>query len=53
MVLAGIAMQESIGRDLVWADYFTVAGAVLALVGLYVSVNQLMTTAPLALAVRK
>jgi len=53
MALVGLAMQESIGRDLVWADYFTVGGAVLALVGLYVSANQLMTNAPLALAVRK
>ena len=53
MALVGLATQESIGRDLVWADYFTVAGAVLALVGLYVSANQLMTNAPLALAVRK
>lgn len=53
MALVSVAMQESAGRDLVWADYFTVGGAVLALVGLYVSANQLMTNAPLALAVRK
>jgi hypothetical protein len=53
MLLVGIAVQESSGRALVLADYFTVGGAVLALVGLYVSANQLMTNAPLALAVRK
>jgi hypothetical protein len=53
MALVGVAVQESAGRTLVWADYFTVGGAVLALVGLYVSANQLMTNAPLALAVRK
>lgn len=53
IALVGVAVQESAGRSLVWADYFTVGGAVLALVGLYVSVNQLMTNAPLALAVRK
>jgi len=53
MALVGLAVQEGAARTLVWADYFTVGGAVLALVGLYVSVNQLMTNAPLALAVRK
>lgn len=53
IALVGVAVQESAGRTLVWADYFTVGGAVLALVGLYVSANQLMTNAPLALAVRK
>lgn len=53
VALVGIAVQESATRPLVWADYFTVGGAVLALVGLYVSANQLMTNAPLALAVRK
>lgn len=53
IALVGVAVQESAGRSLVWADYFTVGGAVLALVGLYVSANQLMTNAPLALAVRK
>lgn len=53
MAMVGLAMQESVGRSLVWADYLTVGGAVLALVGIYVSANQLMTNAPLALAVRK
>lgn len=53
MALVGLAVQEGAGRPLVWADYFTVGGAILALVGLYVSVNQLMTNAPLALAIRK
>lgn len=53
MALVGLAVQEGVGRPLVWADYFTVGGAILALVGLYVSANQLMTNAPLALAIRK
>lgn len=53
MALVGLAVQEGASRPLVWADYFTVGGAVLALVGLYVSINQLMTNAPLALAIRK
>lgn len=53
MGLVVLAAQETAGRPLVWADFFTVGGAVLALVGLYVSVNQLMTNAPLALALRK
>ena len=47
-----LAGQGDIGRDLVWMDYFTVLGAVLALIGLYVSVNQLMANAPRALATR-
>jgi len=53
MALVGLAMHESVGRDLVWADYFTAAGAVLAMVGLYAAANQLMTNAPMALAIRK
>lgn len=53
MALVGLAMHESGGRDLVWADYFTAAGAVLAMVGLYAAANQLMTNAPMALAIRK
>ena len=55
VLLAAVALaaQHESARVLVWADYFTVSGAVLALVGLYVSVNQLMTNAPLALAIRK
>jgi len=46
------AAGEAAGRALVWADYFTVAGGVLSLVGLYAAANQLMTNAPFALAVR-
>lgn len=53
MGMTALAMQEGIGRPLVWADYLTVGGTVLALVGIYISANQLMTNAPLALAVRK
>lgn len=53
MVLVVLAVQEGGSRALVWADYFTVGGAVLALIGLYVSSNQLMTNAPMALAMRK
>ena len=53
MGMVALAMQEGAARTLVWADYLTVGGAVLALVGIYVSANQLMTNAPLALAVRK
>ena len=53
MALVGLAVQEGAARLLVWADYFTVGGAILALVGLYVSANQLMSNAPMALAVRK
>lgn len=53
MALVGLAVQEGAARTLVWADYFTASGAILALVGIYVSVNQLMTNAPMALAIRK
>lgn len=53
MAMVGLAMQDAAVRALVWADYLTVGGAVLALVGLYVSANQLMINAPLALAIRK
>lgn len=53
MLLTGIAALQVAERPLVWADYFTAGGAVLALLGLYVSANQLMTNAPMALAIRK
>ena len=43
----GISVATWVGMD-----YFTVLGAVLALIGLYVSVNQLMANAPRALATR-
>lgn len=46
------AAGSDLDRPLVWADYVTVGGGVLALLGLYVAANQLMTNAPLALAVR-
>lgn len=50
--VAVLAMQQDGGRALFWIDYLTVAGATLALLGLYVSANQLMTTAPAAVSLR-
>jgi hypothetical protein len=49
-ILAG---QPGAERAIVWADYLTAGGAVLALVGLYVSVNQLMSNMPAAVMARK
>jgi hypothetical protein len=51
--MAGLAMHDEAGRDFVWIDYLTLLGAVLAVLGLYVSANQLMANAPRALAVRQ
>jgi hypothetical protein len=53
MGMAVLAMQEVEWRPLLWVDYLTVGSAVLALYGIYVSANQLMTTAPRAMAVRQ
>ncbi len=50
--VAALAMQQDGGRSLVWIDYLTVAGATLGLLGLYVSTNQLLTTAPAAVSLR-
>lgn len=52
MAMVGLAVQHGGDRPLIWADYFTAGGAVLALLGLYVAANQLMSNAPLALAMR-
>lgn len=53
LLLACIAIHQGDERPLFWADYVTTGGAILALLGIYVSVNQLLTNAPMALAVRK
>ncbi len=47
------AAQQGMGRSLFLGDYVTLAGAVLALVGLYVCTNQLLSNAPMQLALRK
>ena len=46
------AARQSAGRALFVGDYVTLVGGVLALVGLYVAVNQLMTNAPFQIAHR-
>lgn len=53
LALVVLAVQDDLGRPLVWADYFTAGGAVLALLGLYSCINQLMSNAPFMSAVRK
>lgn len=50
--MAIVAMHDEAGRDFVWIDYLTLLGVVLAVLGLYVSANQLMANAPRALSVR-
>lgn len=43
---------EEAARPLVWIDYLSVAGATLALLGLYLSANQLMANHPRLQAIR-
>lgn len=53
LALAVLAVQDDIARQLVWADYITLGGAVLAQLGLYFCINQLMSNSPFMPAVRK
>ena len=46
LLLTWPASQQGASRSLFVGDYVTLVGGVLALVGLYVAVNQLMTNAP-------
>lgn len=41
-----VASSEGLARAMVWLDYVTVACGTLALIGLYVSANQLMANRP-------
>lgn len=52
VAMAILAMHDDAGRDFVWIDYLTLLGVVLAVLGLYVSANQIMANAPRALPVR-
>lgn len=47
-----LAVADELARPLVWIDYLSVAGATLALLGLYVSANQLMANHPRLQALR-
>lgn len=40
-------------RDLVWVDYLSVAGSTLALLGLYVAANQLISNHPRLMAIKR
>lgn len=50
--IAGIAMQAEVDRSVSLLDFFLTAASALALIGLYVSFNQLMSNAPLATRMR-
>ncbi len=52
LLLTVPAAQQGAGRALFIGDYVTLVGGVLALVGLYVAVNQLMSNAPFQIAHR-
>jgi hypothetical protein len=41
-----LCLTEARSRELIWIDYLSVAGAMLAFLGLYVSANQLMANQP-------
>ena len=49
---AVLALREDAARALVWIDYLSVAGGTLGLLGLYVTVNQLMANTPRLRALR-
>lgn len=49
---AALALREDAARALVWIDYLSVAGGTLGLLGLYVTVNQLMANTPRLRALR-
>lgn len=53
MALVLLAMRQGSGRALVWIDYLSIAGGTLALAGIYLLANQVMTNAAQALALRK
>lgn len=53
MALTLVAIEDSGGRPPLWADYITTGGAILALVGLHITTDQLLANAPMALALRK
>ena len=46
MLLALVALIPPTTRELVWLDYITVAGAAIAIYGLYVASSQLIANAP-------
>lgn len=54
LLLAGVlaSLPDTESRTLVWIDYLSVGGATLALLGLYVSANQLMANHPRLQALR-
>jgi len=52
IALAYVAMQADSGRVLGWLDFFLIAMTALALLGLYVFFNQLMSNEPLAIRTR-
>jgi hypothetical protein len=49
---AVLTLREDAARALVWIDYLSVAGGTLGLLGLYVTVNQLMANTPRLRALR-
>ena len=49
---AVLILREDAARALVWIDYLSVAGGTLGLLGLYVTVNQLMANTPRLRALR-
>lgn len=49
---AVLTLREDAVRALVWIDYLSVAGGTLGLLGLYVTVNQLMANTPRLRALR-
>lgn len=51
-IAALLTVREDSGRILVWIDYLSVAGGTLGLLGLYVTVNQLMANQPRLQALR-
>lgn len=52
IALLAPCLGEEASRALVWIDYLSVAGATLALLGLYVSANQLLANHPRLQAIR-
>lgn len=51
-IAAVLVLREDAPRSLVWIDYLSVAGAILGLLGLYVTANQLMANHPRLHALR-
>ena len=52
MLLALVALFPPTTRDLVWLDYLTVAGAAIAIYGLYIAASQIIANAPRLMRVR-